>query len=70
MLQVGKRLLLLYVQPQGGGGALDLSTPRCLARLAIQERLLRRWVPEAQRPEPAKPAGQQQQQRRRRGGKQ
>ena len=48
--QVGKRLLLLYVQDCGGRGGSDLSDPKCLANFAVQERLVRRWVPESQRP--------------------
>lgn len=47
--QVGKRLLLLHVQHAAGADA-DLSTPKCLQQFAVQERIVRRWVPEAQRP--------------------
>lgn len=47
--QVSKKLLLLYVQDQGGGSG-DRSTPHCLARMAVHERLVRRWVPESHRP--------------------
>lgn len=49
LLQVSKKLLLLYVQDQGGGSG-DRSTPHCLARMAVHERLVRRWVPESHRP--------------------
>lgn len=45
--QVGKRLLLLYVKDNGSG---DRSSPKCLDSLQVQERLIRRWVPESQRP--------------------
>jgi hypothetical protein len=47
--QVGKRLLLLHVQ-HAAGAAADLTSPKCLQQFAVQERIVRRWVPEAQRP--------------------
>jgi tRNA-intron lyase len=46
--QVGKRLLLFHVQDNNGPGA-DYSSPKCLAHFAVQERVIRRYVPEAQR---------------------
>jgi tRNA-intron lyase len=46
--QVGKRLLLLHVQDNNGSAA-DYSSPKCLAHFAVQERVVRRYVPEAQR---------------------
>lgn len=46
--QVGKRLLLLYVQ-DNSGASLDFSNPKCLAHFAVQERVVRRWVPESYR---------------------
>lgn len=46
--QVGKRLLLLYVQ-DNAGPSIDLSSPKCLTHFAVQERVVRRWVPESQR---------------------
>jgi tRNA splicing endonuclease len=45
--QVGKRLLLFYVRESGAG---DYSSPGCLANFAVHERVVRRWVPESQRP--------------------
>ena len=44
--QVGKRLLLFHVQDNNNSGA-DYSSPKCLANFAVQERVVRRWVPEA-----------------------
>jgi hypothetical protein len=41
--QVGKRLLLLNVLEHGEG---DYDSPVCLLRFSVQERLIRRWVPE------------------------
>lgn len=49
--QVSKKLLLLYVQEEGGGSG-DRSSPNSLARVAVHERLVRRWVPESHRPPP------------------
>jgi tRNA-intron lyase len=46
--QVGKRLLLFYVQDNNGPGT-NYSSPKCLAHFAVQERVVRRYVPEAQR---------------------
>lgn len=46
--QVGKRLLVFHVQDNNGPGA-DYSSPKCLAHFAVQERVVRRYVPEAQR---------------------
>jgi tRNA-intron lyase len=46
--QVGKRLLLFHVQDNNGKGA-DYSSPKCLTHFAVQERVVRRYVPEAQR---------------------
>ena len=46
--QVGKRLLVLYVQDNMGSNG-DYSSPKCLAHFAVQERVIRRWVPESQR---------------------
>ncbi|KAL6780162.1 TIE1 [Auxenochlorella protothecoides x Auxenochlorella symbiontica] len=45
--QVSKRLILLFVQCNG---ALETSSPKCLARFSVQERLMKRWVPESHRP--------------------
>eukprot|EP00887_Chlorella_sp_A99_P007261 scaffold2.g7261.t1 len=42
--QVSKRLLLLYVKEHG---ASDHGSPKCLQHFAVQERLVRRFVPEA-----------------------
>ena len=50
--QVSKKLLLLYVQEQGA--AVDRSSPNSLAKVAVHERLVRRWVPESHRPPPCK----------------
>ena len=51
--QVGKRLLLFRMQDnntRGSSGSADCySTPKCLAHFAVQERVVRRWVPESQR---------------------
>ena len=52
LLQVSKKLLLLYVQEEGSS---DRSSPNSLAKVAVHERLVRRWVPESHRPPP--PAG-------------
>jgi hypothetical protein len=41
--QVGKRLMILYIQRHPEE---DLSSPSCLSKMKIQERLVRRWVPE------------------------
>jgi len=49
-LQVSKKLLLFYVQDQSSSG--DRSSPNCLAKMAVHERLVRRWVPESHRPQP------------------
>jgi hypothetical protein len=48
--QVGKRLLLLFVQELDGGeaGESAYDSPACLDRFAVHERLVRRWVPESQ----------------------
>lgn len=49
---MAKKLLLLYVDEEGGsnsGGSGDYSSPRCLARFSVQERLVRRWVPDSHR---------------------
>ncbi len=51
--QVGKRLLLLFVQELGGAGEAAgeeaaYDSPACLDRFAVHERLVRRWVPESQ----------------------
>ena len=43
--QVGKRLLLLFFQDNGGPAA-DYSSPKCLEHFAVQERVVRRFVPE------------------------
>lgn len=51
--QVSKKLLLLYVQEQGS----DRSSPNCLAKVAVHERLVRRWVPESHRPPPGRGSG-------------
>lgn len=45
--QVSKKLMLLFVRHDG---PLDASTPKCLTRFSVQERLMRRWVPESHRP--------------------
>ncbi|KAL0022657.1 hypothetical protein WJX79_005045 [Trebouxia sp. C0005] len=44
-VRVGKRLMLLYVQPQCAD--LDLTTPACLDNFAVAEHMVERWVPEA-----------------------
>lgn len=44
------------VGSSGGGGSSssgsssEYSSPRCLARFVVQERIVRRWVPDAHRP--------------------
>lgn len=43
-IRVGKRLILLYVQPQAD---LDMATPACLQHFAVAEHNVERWVPEA-----------------------
>lgn len=54
LLQVSKKLLLLYVQEEGGssgsGSGSDHSSPNSLSKVAVHERLVRRWVPESHRP--------------------
>ncbi|KAG2426935.1 hypothetical protein HXX76_012721 [Chlamydomonas incerta] len=49
--QVVKKLILLYLyeQPQPGAGAPDHSTPACLQNFLAEERIVRRWVPDATR---------------------
>ena len=64
--QVSKKLLLFYVRNESGGG--ERSTPNCLARVAVHERLVRRWVPESHRPPPGGAQQQQQQQQQQGGG--
>lgn len=44
-VRVGKRLMLLYIQPQCAD--LDLTTPACLDNFAVAEHMVERWVPEA-----------------------
>ncbi|KAL0027480.1 hypothetical protein WJX77_004371 [Trebouxia sp. C0004] len=44
-VRVGKRLMLLYIQPQCAD--LDLTTPACLDNIAVAEHMVDRWVPEA-----------------------
>jgi tRNA splicing endonuclease len=47
--QVGKRLILLHVVNEGGRDeAVDAGD--CIARCAVHERVVRRWVPESMRP--------------------
>ncbi|KAG2485417.1 hypothetical protein HYH03_015800 [Edaphochlamys debaryana] len=45
--QVVKKLLLLFLLERPGGA--DHATPACLANFAVEERLVRRWVPDATR---------------------
>ncbi|GLI67796.1 hypothetical protein VaNZ11_012083 [Volvox africanus] len=44
--QVVKKLVLLYLSERPG---TDHATPHCLERFAVEERLVRRWVPDATR---------------------
>ncbi|GFR50075.1 hypothetical protein Agub_g12219 [Astrephomene gubernaculifera] len=44
--QVVKRLILMYVYEQPGP---DHTTPACLQNFAVEERIVRRWVPDATR---------------------
>ncbi|KAL0043737.1 hypothetical protein WJX82_004457 [Trebouxia sp. C0006] len=44
-VRVGKRLMLLHIQPQCAD--LDLTTPACLGNFAVAEHMVERWVPEA-----------------------
>lgn len=46
--QVGKRLLLLYMHDRNGSAGY--TSPDCLMNFYAQERVVRRWVPESQRP--------------------
>jgi tRNA-intron lyase len=46
--QVGKRLLLLYMYDRNGSAGY--SSPDCLSNFFALERVVRRWVPESQRP--------------------
>lgn len=46
--QVGKRLLLLHVRQHHEEG--EYSTPKCLSTFSVEERIVRRWVPESMRP--------------------
>ncbi len=48
-LQVGKRLVLLYVHSDVALEGEQCSSPSCMEHVSIEERIVVRWVPDATR---------------------